>query len=83
MTLNRHDLVLVRVIDKAEEMLPGGAIFTFQDLESGETVVLDNTKQDFKLENYIDLPKSRVINIYTDEDYVKPLQKFFKRRGRR
>jgi uncharacterized protein (DUF58 family) len=83
MTLNRHDLVLVRVIDKAEEMLPGGAIFTFQDLESGETVELDNTKQDFKLENYIDLPKSRVINIYTDEDYVKPLQKFFKRRGRR
>lgn len=82
-TLNHHDLVLVRVIDKAEEMLPGGAVFTFQDLESGETVVLDNTKDDFKLENHINLPKSRLINIYTDEDYVKPLQKFFKRRGRK
>lgn len=82
-TLNRHDLVLVRVIDKAEEVLPGGAIFTFQDLESGETVVLDNTKHDFRLESGLNLPKRSSVNIYTDEDFVKPLQKFFKRRVQR
>ena len=71
-TLNRHDLVLIRVVDRAEEMLPSGAIFTFEDMESGKTVVLDNMKQDFKLANHIGLPKNRLINIYTDEDYVKP-----------
>lgn len=82
-TLNRHDLVLVRVVDRAEEMLPSGAIFTFQDMETGKTVVLDNMKHDFKLENHIGLPKNRLINIYTDEDYVKPFKMFFKRRVRR
>lgn len=77
----KHDLVLVRVIDRAEEAIPAGAIFTFQDLETGETIVLDNMRNELKLDTSINLFKRNLINIYTDEDYVKPLKQFFRRRG--
>ncbi|HOV25161.1 MAG TPA: DUF58 domain-containing protein [Pseudobacteroides sp.] len=80
-TSKRHDLVLIRVVDKAEELIPAGAIFTFEDLESGRTVVLDNMKNDFRPDNSLSLPKRNCINIYTDEDYVKPLKQFFRRRS--
>jgi uncharacterized protein (DUF58 family) len=80
----RHDLIRIRVADKAEEYIPAGAIFTFEDLESGETFVLDNMKKDFRM-----APQggrggsSGLITVYTDEDYVKPLRQFFRKRGRR
>jgi len=80
-TSQRHDLVLVRVMDRAEELIPAGAIFLFEDLETGETIELDNIKNEYRLDNVINLPKRNLINIYTDEDYVKPLRQFFKRRG--
>ncbi len=82
-TANRHDLVLVRVIDRAEEIIPAGAIFTIEDLESGETIVLDNMKNSFRPDTNMVLSKRNLINIYTDEDYVRPLKQFFKRRGQR
>lgn len=73
----RHDLVMVRVVDRAEEMIPAGAIFTFEDLESGETVVMDNLKNRCKLDGRPGPAGTSLINIYTDEDYVKPLKQFF------
>lgn len=82
-TSGRHDLVMVRVIDKAEEIIPAGAVFTFEDLESGETIVLDNTKKEYKPGNSLNHFKNNLINIYTDEDYVRPLKQFFIRRGHR
>lgn len=82
-TSGRHDLVMVRVVDRAEELIPAGAIFTFEDLESGETIVLDNMKKEYRLDNSLSLSKSNLISIYTDEDYVKPLKQFFIRRGRK
>lgn len=78
----RHDLVMVRIIDRAEERIPAGAVFTFEDLETGETVVLDNLKNEFRLDRNQILGEN-LINIHTNEDYVKPLKKFFRRRGRR
>ncbi len=81
-TSNRHDLVLIRVVDRAEEIIPAGAIFTFEDLESGETIVLDNMQADYRPDGNLSLPKRNYINIYTDEDYVKPLKQFFRRRSR-
>lgn len=82
-TASHHDLVLVRVASKAEERIPAGAVFTFKDLESGETVVLNNLHRDFRPVSRLDRYKTSLINVYTDEDYVKPLKKFFRRRGRR
>jgi len=77
----RHDLIRIRVVDRAEEKIPAGAIFTFEDLETGETLVIDNMKRDYNLTAPNGQSKQNLITIYTDEDYVKPLRQFFKRRG--
>jgi len=81
-TRSRHDLVMVRVIDRSEEMIPAGAIFTFEDLETGEVVVLDNHKKTFRSDQKLLPYKNNLITIYSDEDYVKPLKQFFRKRGR-
>jgi uncharacterized protein (DUF58 family) len=78
----RHDLIQIRVVDRAEERIPAGAIFTFEDLETGETLVLDNMKRDLEINPPEAGYKRNLITIYTDEDYVKPLRQFFKRRGK-
>jgi uncharacterized protein (DUF58 family) len=80
---NRHDLIRIRVADRAEERIPAGAIFTFEDLESGETFVMDNMRRDYQMALPDSGGKRNLITIYTDEDYVKPLRQFFKRRGKR
>lgn len=80
-TDRKHDLVLLRIIDPAEERLPAGAIFAFEDMETGETVFIDNLRGDREINAIVNLPKKKLINIYTDEDFVKPLKYFFKRRG--
>ena len=33
---NIHDLVMIRILDRAEETIPSGAIFAFEDLETGK-----------------------------------------------
>ena len=77
----KHDLVLVRVIDRSEEQLPAGAIFAFEDLETGERMLIDNIKGKRSLEAVKNLSADNLINIYTDQDFVKSLKHFFKRRG--
>ena len=77
----RHDLIQIRVVDKSEEHIPAGAIFTFEDLETGENWVMDNMKNDFEMSLPEGQSKRNLITVYTDEDYAKPLRQFFKRRG--
>lgn len=79
----RHDLIRIRVVDRAEERVPAGAIFTFEDLETGEIFVMDNMRRDFLITPPDGGRRQNLITVYTDEDYVKPLQQFFKRRGAR
>ena len=79
---SRHDLIRVRVVDRAEERIPAGAIFTFEDLETGEVFVMDNMKRDYYASPQTGQSKRNLITIYTDEDYVKPLKQFFRRRRR-
>lgn len=83
MVSKKHDLILIRIIDRAEEKLPKGAIFAFEDLETGEEMIVENIKKDKFIDLKKRLPSKNVINIYTDEDYVKPLMLFFKKRRRR
>lgn len=80
MTATKHDLVMIRVADRAEERIPAGAIFTFEDLESGETVVLDNRRKDYGPERKPASSGYPLLTLYTDEDYAKPLEHFFRRR---
>jgi len=79
-TDQKHDLVLIRVLDKGEEKLPQGAIFEFEDLETGESIVVDNLNEVRELNSNSNLPEKNLINVYTDQDFVIPLQQFFRRR---
>ena len=80
-TAQKHDLILIRVMEKAEQKLPKGAIFSFQDMETGEEIVLDNLKNEIPLK--LDLKFKNFIEIETEQDFVKPLSIFFKRRRRK
>lgn len=79
----KHDLVLIQVLSPLETKLPKGAIFTFEDLETGETFVVDNSLKSLELGKDFGISGSNVIQLYTHEDYVKPLKLFFHRKVRK
>lgn len=75
----RHDIIPIRIGDRASETLPKGAIFTLEDAETGEQIVIDNHSN-------VDIatlfPIKRSISLYYGDDYVKAISKFFNK-GRR
>lgn len=79
----KHEVIMIRIADPIEEKIPKGAVFTFEDLETGEIITVDNHKGQVELNPIKGINKRNIINIYTDEDYVKKLKLFFKRRGLR
>lgn len=77
----KHDVVLIHVVDPAEENIPKGAIYYFQDSETDETVVVNALKEDpIKVKEH---KAGNVLKLYTNEDYVKKLKLFFYRRRSR
>jgi len=82
MISRKHDVVLIKVIDQSEEELPKSCVFRFEDLETKETFIVDNTTKTDVM-NKEDLFKSKsMIQLYTHEDYVKPLKLFFRKKVR-
>lgn len=78
----KHDVILIRTVERAAEKIPKGAVFMFEDFESGEIIEVDTTSGEINLQNEF-VPKHRnLVTIYSDEDIVKPLMIFFKRRSR-
>lgn len=73
----RHEIILVRIGDKKYESLPIGAIFTLEDAETGEQIVVENYKENSSDININNI--SNGINLYVGEDYVKEISKFFNR----
>ncbi len=92
----RHDLVAIRLIDPLEERLPDVGIIELEDLETGETMLLDTSYREIR-ESVSENALSRknilektfksigidFIDIYTHESYIKPLTRFFRVRARR
>lgn len=73
----RHEIIPVRIGDKKYESLPIGAIFTLEDAETGEQIVVENYKENSSDININNI--SNGINLYVGEDYVKEISKFFNR----
>lgn len=73
----RHEIISVRIGDKKYESLPIGAIFTLEDSETGEQIVIENYKENSSDININNI--SNGINLYVGEDYVKEISKFFNR----
>lgn len=92
----RHDFVAIHIIDPLEEKLPAVGLLELEDLETGETMLLDTSvnevrdsiSQDVyseraKLERLFKSIGVDYIDIYTNQPYVKPITRFFRMRARR
>ena len=89
----KHDVVAVRIHDKREEELPNVGLVQMKDAEKGNIEWIDTSSKAVRTQfkaNYLKHEAELLklfrssgvdtINIRTDEDYVKPLISFFKRR---
>jgi uncharacterized protein (DUF58 family) len=92
----RHDLVLLRIKDPMEELLPDDGLITLEDSETGETLTVDpadpawrktftkiSNDQDESWMSFLKLHKIDAIDLKTTEPYIIPLRNFFKKRARR
>jgi uncharacterized protein (DUF58 family) len=92
----RHDLVAIHIIDPLEEKLPSVGLLELEDLETGETLLLDTSVSEVrdsisenvyseraKLERLFKSIGVDFIDIYTNKSYIKPLTRFFRLRARR
>ena len=93
MANKKHDLVAIRIHDKREEQLPNIGLIQMKDAETDSVQWVDTSSKsvrDSYHKNYLEnekiinhLFKSNgvdTIQLRTDEDFIKPLIQFFKRR---
>ena len=90
----RHDITGIRIYDQREEEIPSLGVVQMEDEETGE-LLLVNTMSKTVRNNYAKYYRDRVsyykesftrsgagvIDVRTDESYVKKLLGYFKRRG--
>ena len=90
----KHDIVALKLIDKREEIIPNIGLVPIEDAESGKKIIIDTSSKFFinrlleeknkrnnKLKSLMNESSVDLINLYTGEDYVKPLINFFKKRS--
>lgn len=90
----KHDVVALKVTDKAENELPRIGIAKFKDLETGATKWVNtsskkvrqkykakNQERDERIRQVFRKSKTDFAEIFTDEEYIKPLMNLFKNRG--
>lgn len=94
-TARKHDLVALRIIDKMETSVPGSGLVLMQDSETGQLRVIDSNGATARMYNswwnqqqqYLTQTAAKfnidVVDFKTHEDFVKPLAKLFKKRGKR
>jgi len=92
---NKHDLIMVHVVDPLDKELPNIGLLSCFDAETGEKMVIDTTVKKVR-EQYAEYYKTRtaelermcrknktdLIHIPTDVSYIEPLNRFFKTRGK-
>ncbi len=92
----KHDVIPVMLVDPRDEELPDVGLASFEDLETGEEVVLDTSDARVRA-HYKEtmraarLARTRLFNklaldvavVRTDESFVKPIRDLFAKRARR
>ena len=89
----KHDVVALKVLDKAEFNLPNIGIANLYDVETGENrwintsskkvranYKLNSEERDEKLRQLFRRSKTDFAEIFTDEGYIKPLMNLFNKR---
>ena len=92
----RHDVIPLMLVDPRDEELPNVGLAAFEDLETGESVVVDTaskavrahyakqmrTLRDQQIKLFRKLGLDHCV-VRTDQPYVRPLRELFARRARR
>ena len=89
----KHDLVALRIVDKAEIELPNIGLIKLRDNETGKLIWVDTSDKAFRkqfavnhlkfeteLKDIFNRSGIDTTNIFTHENYVKPLMNLFKNR---
>ena len=92
----RHDIIPISITDRRELSLPRLGFLTLQDLETGETMLVDTSsahvRQAYQQRREASMAQRRQlfhslgidgIEVHMDEPYIHPLMRFFRQRGRR
>ncbi len=92
---NRHDLIMIHIMDPLDKELPNIGLMPVFDAETGEKMVIDTSikkvrehyaahyqARTSKLETMCRKNKTDLIHIATDVSYIEPLNRFFKTRGK-
>lgn len=89
----KHDLVALRIVDKAEMQLPNVGLIKLRDNETGKTMWVDTSSKSFRKQFAVNQLKFEdtlkdlfnrsgvdTTKIFTHESYIKPLMNLFKNR---
>jgi uncharacterized protein (DUF58 family) len=92
----RHDVIPVMLVDPRDVELPDVGLASFEDFETGESVIVDTSSADVRTHYAKQMRKLRdeqiaLFNklaldhcvVRTDRPYIKPLRELFQRRARR
>jgi uncharacterized protein (DUF58 family) len=92
----KHDVIPVMLVDPRDETIPDVGLATFEDLESGETVVVDTGDKRVRDHYAKAMKKVRIERstlfrklaldecvVRTDRPFVEPLRQLFARRAKR
>lgn len=92
-TAQKHDLIAIRVLDDKEVAFPPFGLMEITDLETGQTALIDTSspavQKQFheraalrheKVHKLFTGLGAALIEIDTSEDFIKPLEKYFKAR---
>ena len=88
---NKHDVIVLRIIDDRERELPDVGLIELEDEETGEQILIDTSDEYFR-KRYAEVVRSfekelfsklrklsvDVVEFHTESDYVVPLKKFFR-----
>ena len=91
----RHDIIGLHVYDEKEEALPNVGLVRMKDAETGKEKIIDTSSKKLRdqynqwflkhqqyFKDSFTKTGSDTLSIKTDDDYVKALLQFFKRRGK-
>lgn len=90
----KHDVIGLRIYDPMDQRLPDAGLLRAQDLETGETLVVDSSNKQIRAayeahfleesercRQYFRKAGADLLHIRTDDDYVRLLQQFFLQRA--
>ncbi len=92
---NKHDVILIHIVDPLDRSLPDAGLIAFRDPETLKERIVDtgdpNVRKQYaenfeercqKLDRMAKNAKADLITLETDRSYIEPLTKFFRMRGK-